>query len=128
MYYLLIVDAYSHLPVLLGLDAVTSQEVFRLLTVFQTMFRPSLEENIHPEVNAQLIQHIKTDAGSQFTSGEFVQLCLTASINVTFAAPKHQEINNTIPWHFSLYMGTAKFPFFFEYHGYFPMTRMESTT
>ena len=92
--YLLIVDAYSHLPVLLGMNAISSEEVFRCIMIFRTMFRPSIDDgDINADMNAYNLRGIRTDAGSQLTSQELCDLCLKEKISVSFAAPKHQEMN-----------------------------------
>ena len=39
------------------------------------------------------VQQIHTDAGSAFKSDEFTQDCEEYGIKVTFASPRHQEMN-----------------------------------
>jgi hypothetical protein len=45
------------------------------------------------ELNLSNLQHIRADAGTQFTSAAFIQSCNNKSIKVSVAAPKHQEQN-----------------------------------
>ena len=92
-YYFLIVDIASGLPVLLGLNTISSAEVLRLLKVYKTLFRPNIDEDTATEFDLFPMIHFRADAGSQFASAEFRAECLEQGINVTLAAPKHQEMN-----------------------------------
>ena len=40
------------------------------------------------------LHHIKADAGSQFTSKDFQEVCADSRIAINLAAPKHQEQNS----------------------------------
>ena len=39
------------------------------------------------------LKHIRTDAGTYFTSEDFIADCEEHGIKLTFAAPRHQEMN-----------------------------------
>ena len=39
------------------------------------------------------LEIISADAGTQFTSTEFKEECQTCGVNLTLAAPEHQEMN-----------------------------------
>ena len=94
-YFLLLVDAYSLYPVLLGMNTISTKEVLRLLSVYRTMFRPSIDEDINnAEVNLMPLARFQADAGTQFDSAAFRKKCTEKlGISVTLAAPKHQEMN-----------------------------------
>jgi hypothetical protein len=55
------------------------------------MFQPNINVTIRPEVNLFELGRIQADAGTQFTSAEFISSCLAKGINTTISAPKHQE-------------------------------------
>jgi transposase InsO family protein len=58
------------------------------------MFRPNLDEPNAFKLDVSPLLRLHTDAGSQFDSPKFRTGCLdTAGINITLAAPKHQEQN-----------------------------------
>jgi hypothetical protein len=89
----LIVDVVSHLLVLLGLRRISSRAVFTELQRYRTNFQPSVDHDVNPEMNLFNTQHVRADAGSQFASQEFVELCNRNNIRVSVASPKHQEMN-----------------------------------
>jgi hypothetical protein len=98
-YYLLIVDAFSHLPVLLGTHSVSSNQMLNLIRTYKTLYQPTIDSTTTPDVNFfDVMQHddfgrIHADAGAQFKSAEFIQVCKDAGIHATAAAPHHQEQN-----------------------------------
>jgi hypothetical protein len=93
-YYLLLVDVYSTLPVLFGLKSLTAHNIIRTLKMYLATIKPKLNAPRPPgEINGHHLQHIRADAGAQFTSAEFLQACHDEGINVSLAAPKHQEMN-----------------------------------
>jgi hypothetical protein len=93
-YYLLIVDVYSTMPVLFGLKSLMAQSIIRTLKMYLATIKPKINEPRPPgEINGHHLQHIRADAGPQFTSAEFIQACHDEGINISLAAPKHQEMN-----------------------------------
>jgi hypothetical protein len=93
-YYLLIVDVYSTMPVLFGLKSLTAHSIIRTLKMYLATIKPKINEPRPPgEINGHHLQHIRADAGAQFTSAEFIQACHDEGINISLAAPKHQEMN-----------------------------------
>jgi hypothetical protein len=74
-YFLLIVDIVSYLLVLLSLCRISSHAVFTKLQQYRTNFQPNADHDVNPEMNLFNTQHVHTDAGSQFASQEFVDLC-----------------------------------------------------
>ena len=63
--YLLIVDAYSKIPKIYGMDKITTEEVMDKLDMFQSRFG-KIEHFGWWE-----LERISADAGTQFTSTEF---------------------------------------------------------
>ena len=63
--YLLIVDAYSKIPKLYGMENTTTEEVMYKLDMFLVIF-----VKVH-EFGLWDMERIQTDAGTQFTSKEF---------------------------------------------------------
>ena len=88
--YLLIVDAYSKIPKLYGMEKITTEEVMDKLDMFQSRFR-----KIYQFVWWDL-EIISADAGTQFTSTEFKDECQTSGVHLTIAVPKHQEMNRQV--------------------------------
>ena len=73
--YLLIVDAYSKIPKLYGMDKITTEEVmeYRFGKVDQFGWLD--------------LETISADAGTQFTSTEFKEECQTRGIRLTLVSP-----------------------------------------
>ena len=63
--YLLIVDAYSKIPKLNGMDNITTAEVMDKLDTFQSRFRKI------DQFGWWDLERISADVGTQFTSTEF---------------------------------------------------------
>ena len=63
--YLLIVDSYSKVPKLYGMDIITTEEVMDKLDMFQYGFRKI------DEFGWWYLERFSADAGTQFTSTEF---------------------------------------------------------
>ena len=82
--YLLIVDAYSRIPKLYGMDKITTEEVMDRLDMFQSRFGRI------DELGLWDLGIISADAGTQFTSTEFKQECQTCEVRLTLEAPEHQ--------------------------------------
>ena len=67
--YLLIVDAYSKIPKLYGMDNITTEEVMDKLDIFQSRFGKI------DQFGWWDLEIISADAGTQFTSTEFKDEC-----------------------------------------------------
>ena len=63
--YLLIVDAYSKIPKLYGMEKITTEEVMENLDMFQSRFGEI------DQFGWWDLEIISVDAGTQFTSAEF---------------------------------------------------------
>jgi hypothetical protein len=94
-YFILFVDVFSSFPVLLGINDQSATTVIRTLQLYCTMFCPTVDRTAAAplELNLSNLQHIRADAGTQFTSTAFFQSCNDKGIKVSVAAPKHQEQN-----------------------------------
>ena len=57
------------------------------------MYNPSANIDVPTEFDAHPMRNFRADAGTQFNSAEFTDECLRKGINVSIAAPKHQEMN-----------------------------------
>ena len=88
--YFLIVDAYSKIPKLYGMEKITTEEVMEKLDMFQSRFGKIYEFGWWD------LEIISSDAGTQFTSTEFKQECQTRGVHLTLAAPEHQEMNGQV--------------------------------
>ena len=81
--YLLIVDAYSKIPKLYGMENITTAEVLDKLDMFQSRFGKI------DQFGWWDLERISADAGTQFTSTEFKEECQTCGYTLTLAAPEH---------------------------------------
>ena len=88
--YLLIVDAYSKIPKLYGMEKISTEEVMDKMDIFQ-----SRSGNIG-KCGWWDLERISADAGSQFTSTKFKEECQTSGVNLTLAAPEHHEMNRQV--------------------------------
>ena len=88
--YLLIVDAYSKIPKLYGMENITTAEVLDKLDMFQSRFGKI------DQFGWWDLERISADAGTQFTSTEFKDECQTHGFFLTLAAPEHQEMNGQV--------------------------------
>ena len=86
-YFLQITDACTRFTVLLGLSEVSSAAVFECLLHYSVWFKPN------PEFEIGDVDKVHADAGSAFKSAEFTSDCEQYGIKITFAAPRHQEMN-----------------------------------
>ena len=86
-YFLQITDAYTRFTVLLGLSEVSAAAIFECLLHYAIWFKPN------PSFEIGDVNNVHTDAGSAFKSAEFISDCEQHGIKVTFAAPRHQEMN-----------------------------------
>ena len=69
--YILIVDAYSNIPNLYGMEKITTEEVMEKLDIFQSRFGKI------DEFGCWDLEKISSDAGTQFTLTEFKEECQT---------------------------------------------------
>ena len=90
-FYLLVVDGYSRLPQLAGLISTTTDDIINSLGHIRTQFYKIQEAS-----EFLFTQRIQTDFGSAFTSDKFITFCRNNSITVTYAAPKHLEMNSIL--------------------------------
>ena len=88
--YLLIVDAYSKIPKLYGMDNITTEEVMEKLDMFKSRFGKI------DQFGWWDLERISADAGTQFTLTEFKDECQTRGVCLTLAAPEHQEMNGKV--------------------------------
>ena len=72
--YLLIVDAYSKIPKLYGMENITTEEVMEKLDMFQSRFGKIYQFGWCD------LEIISADAGTQFTSTEFKYECQTCGV------------------------------------------------
>ena len=87
---LLIVDAYSKIPKLYGMENITTAEVMEKLDMFQSRFGKINQFGWWD------MERISADAGMQFTLTEFKEECQTRGVRLTLAAPEHQEMNGQV--------------------------------
>ena len=80
--YLLIVDAYSKIPKLYGMENITTAEVMDKLDMFQSIFGKI------DQFGWWDLERISSDAGTQFTSTEFKEEFKTRGVRLTLAAPE----------------------------------------
>ena len=88
--YLLIVDAYSKIPKLYGMENITTAEIMDKLDMFQSRFGKM------DQFGWWDLERISADAGTQFTLTEFKEECQTCRVRLTLAAPEHQEMNGQV--------------------------------
>ena len=81
--YLLIINAYSKIPKLYGMEKITTEEVMEKLDMFQSRFGKM------DEIGWLDLEIISADAGTQFTSTEFKQEYQTRRFHLTLTAPEH---------------------------------------
>ena len=88
--YLLIVDAYSKIPKIYGMEKITTEEVMDKLDMFQSRFGKI------DEFGCWYVERISGGAGTQFTLTEFKEECQTCGVCLTLAAPEHHEMNRKV--------------------------------
>ena len=86
-YFLQVTDALTRFTVLLGLSEVSSAAIFDCLLHYAVWFKPS------PTFEIGNVNQVHADAGNAFKSAEFISDCEQHGIKVTFAPPRHQEMN-----------------------------------
>ena len=82
--YLLIVDAYSKILKIYGMENITTTEVVDKLDIFHSRFGKI------DQFGWWDLERISADAGKQFTLTEFKEECQTRGVCLTLAAPEHQ--------------------------------------
>ena len=82
--YFLIVDSYSKISQIYGMERITTEEVMDKLDMFQSIF-----EKID-KFGWWYLEIISADASTQLTSTEFQNECQTRSVHLVLAAPEHQ--------------------------------------
>jgi hypothetical protein len=87
-YCLLLVDAYLRFSSIYGLPNKSSDSVVQAIKEYSATFCMA---DAYGYID---IDRIEADAGSEFTSEEFKQFCVSQRINISLAAPKHQENNH----------------------------------
>ena len=75
--YLLIVDAYSKIPKLYGMEKITTEKVINKLDMFQSIFGKI------DQFGWWYLEIISADAGTQFTSTDFKDECQTCGVSLT---------------------------------------------
>ena len=88
--YLLIVDAYSNIQKVYGMEKITTEEVMDKLDMFQYRFG-KIEQ-----FGWWDLEMFSADEGTQFTSTEFKDECQTCGVRLTLAAPEYQEMNGQV--------------------------------
>ena len=88
--YLLIVNAYSIIPKLYGMDNITTGEVMDKLDMFKSRFGKI------DQFGWWDLERISADAGTQFASTESKDECQTRGVCLTLAAPERQEMNRKV--------------------------------
>ena len=88
--YLLIINAYSKIPKLYGMDNITTEEVLDEMDTFQSRFGKI------DQFGWWDLERISADAGTQFTSTEFKDECQTCGVRLTLAATEHSEMNGQV--------------------------------
>ena len=87
-YFLLICDVYSKFTTLIGMDDASSKTVLQAIATYVATYQTA-----DSKFFTGPMEGIRTDAGSAFMSQEFVKDCTEKRINVSHAAPRHQEMN-----------------------------------
>ena len=88
--YVWISDSSSTFPEFYGMNDLTTTELIRCINQFIT------EHGNVSSLQYTDVNRIKADAGPQFASKEFQKFCNDNLIQLTIAAPEHQESNHGI--------------------------------
>ena len=88
--HLLIVDAYSKISKLYGMEKITTEEVMEKLDMFQSRFGKIYQFGWRD------LEKISADAGTQFISMEFKDEFQTCGVCLTLTAPEHQDMNGKV--------------------------------
>ena len=85
-YFLQVTDALTRFTVLLGLSYVSSSAIFDCLLHYAVWFKPN------PTFEIGNVDNVHADAGTALNLLNLCD-CEQHGIKVTFAAPRHQEMN-----------------------------------
>ena len=88
--YFFIVDAYSKIPKLYGMEKFSTEEFMDKMGMFRSRFGKV------DKFGWWNLERISADAGSQFTSTEFKEECQIQGVHLTLAATEHQEMNRQV--------------------------------
>ena len=88
--YLLIVDAYSKIPKIYGMEKITTEEVMEKLDMFQSRFGKI------DQFGWWDLERISVDAGKKFTLTEFKDECQNRRVRLALSALEHQEMNEQV--------------------------------
>ena len=86
-YYLLVCDVYSKYSMLLGMKDDKASSVVEALNSWIATHQ------CMPTFYPGFLQNVRSDAGTAFTSKEFIEACEEQHIRFSHAAPRHQEMN-----------------------------------
>ena len=85
---LLIMDAHSHYSIMIGLPKTDTPAIMEAI---QHFFTCTVSDGWTTK-----IQYFCTNAGSYFTSANFLKWCHTHKIHVSIMAPHHQQMNSIV--------------------------------
>ena len=88
--YILIVDEYSKIPNIYGIEKITTEEVMDKLDMFLSRIG-KIDEFVWWD-----LEIISADEGTQFTSTDFKEYCQTCGVHLKLAAPKYKEMNGQV--------------------------------
>jgi hypothetical protein len=86
--HLLIVCPFSHYTDWRGLENFESKTIIKAIEAFRT--------STTSKGATVKLQYLRADAGSYFTSNEFIDWGNTNNIKISIAAPHHQEMNSVV--------------------------------
>ena len=86
--YLLVCDVFSKFTTLLPLEDSSSDSVAKAVNSWIATYQSS-----DATFYTGPLEDIRSDAGTEFTSEEFQDMCNEREINFSFASPRHQEMN-----------------------------------
>ena len=86
----MIVDAYSKIQKLYGVDNITTEEVMDKLDMFQSRFGKI------DQFGWWDLERISAGVGTQFTSTEFKDECQTRGVCLTLAATEYEDMNGQV--------------------------------
>ena len=97
----LIVDHFSRYVYFEGMPDNSTDSVIKVLNAYTAM--------LQSKGLIQKLSYLRADAGSCFTSKEFLEWAVDNNINVSLAAPRHQEQNSICEraWQTLHYMGAS---------------------
>ena len=87
---ILILDAYSNIPKLYGMENITTEEVMDKLDIFQARFG-KVDEFFWWDM-----ERIQTNSGIQFTSKDFQGDLYVRGVRLALEAPNHEETSGQV--------------------------------